>query len=517
MYAFAADKNTVSRATQLGDTEQIYSEAQQKAFIEECHNDADGHMGTTQTLCRLKERDLWWPNQAATVHKYVQACDLCQNVRGDLRTQLTKRYAPLHRSAGMIEWTIDHMTDLPESEHGFHHVLVIIDSFTRFVWLIPTKTVNTQEVVEALYSLMCRFGIPTQLRSDNHKAFTSKQLAIHLAKLLKFNPFFTIPYDPETHALVERANREVVRHLRALTFRDTPANWPQMLPLVERIMNSSISFATGFAPYALVFGTSAYNRHIETLDEPEPDQVLQALSDLPTQPAAFQKKLDQVLATLTIRSLEHQDQQLTQRAAKAPARPNRFAIGDLVLWRPAKATRPHKLAPIFYGPGHVIAQEHDTVTIAPVMDPTSTVIKNEAHVRRLLTTDQDRSEERLVALAAHDLDQVAIRKIIDHSPKNWTSAASRSDLRIKAQCVSQDGTTYQEWYKWDYIRQCAAIDAYLQDRQRKGDNSLNSLIQREPRHRESIKAGSTARSQPKPAPSTRTLRQDQRPSAKKRA
>jgi len=103
---------------------------------------------------------------------------------------------------------------------------------------------------------------------------------------------------------------------------------------------------------------------------------------------------------------------------------------------PGKATRPHKLAPTLYGPGHVVAQEHDTVIIALIMDPTPTVIKNEAHVRRLLTTDQDRSEERLVALAAHDLDQVAIRKIIDHRPKDWTSTSSHADRRMEAQCVS---------------------------------------------------------------------------------
>jgi len=60
-------------------------------------------------------------------------------------------------------------------------------------------------------------------------------------------------------------------------------------------------------------------------------------------------------------------------------------------------------------------------------------------VHRLLTTDQDRSEERLVALATHDLDQEAVRKIIDHRPKDWTSASSRSDLRMEVQCVSPDG------------------------------------------------------------------------------
>ena len=50
VYAFAADENAVSRATELGDTNQMYSEAEQKAFIEECHNDAHGHMGTTDQV-----------------------------------------------------------------------------------------------------------------------------------------------------------------------------------------------------------------------------------------------------------------------------------------------------------------------------------------------------------------------------------------------------------------------------------------------------------------------------------
>jgi len=55
----------------------------------------------------------------------------------------------------------------------------------------------------------------------------------------------TIAYSKEENATVERANQEVIRHLRTLLYNE----WSfEELPLVQRIMNTLEKTATGVTP-----------------------------------------------------------------------------------------------------------------------------------------------------------------------------------------------------------------------------------------------------------------------------
>ena len=65
----------------------------------------------------------------------------------------------------------------------------------------------------------------------------------------------TLSYSKQENGVVERANREVNRHLRALTFETNEVdNYRLSLPFVQRIINSSIHESTGVAPASMLFG-----------------------------------------------------------------------------------------------------------------------------------------------------------------------------------------------------------------------------------------------------------------------
>lgn len=42
---------------------------------------------------------------------------------------------------------IDHFGPLQETERGYKHILVIVDTFSRFTWLFPCKSTGTKEYV----------------------------------------------------------------------------------------------------------------------------------------------------------------------------------------------------------------------------------------------------------------------------------------------------------------------------------------------------------------------------------
>jgi hypothetical protein len=67
----------------------------------------------------------------------------------------------------------------------------------------------------------------------------------------------TLSYSKEENTLVERANKEVNRHLRAFTFdSNTVDNWRLSLPMVQRIMNATFSDCTKLSSSQILFGNA---------------------------------------------------------------------------------------------------------------------------------------------------------------------------------------------------------------------------------------------------------------------
>ena len=67
----------------------------------------------------------------------------------------------------------------------------------------------------------------------------------------------TTAYSHQENALVERANKEVLRHFRAIIFHQKVITRRSLaLPLVQRIINAELNSCTGCAPAQKIFGNS---------------------------------------------------------------------------------------------------------------------------------------------------------------------------------------------------------------------------------------------------------------------
>jgi hypothetical protein len=67
----------------------------------------------------------------------------------------------------------------------------------------------------------------------------------------------TLAYSSQQNAIVERVNKEINRHIRALTF-DTNSvdDYAMTLPIVQRILNSAFSDHTKVSASQLLFGNA---------------------------------------------------------------------------------------------------------------------------------------------------------------------------------------------------------------------------------------------------------------------
>jgi hypothetical protein len=153
---------------------------------------------------------------------------------------------------------LDFIQDLIPDEDGNAAILVIIDTFTRFIELYPCKDVTANSAIQAMLNHAGRYGLARIVTSDQGPAFVSHVME-ELFKMMGSEHAFTHPYSKQENAIVERANYEVMRHLRNIIFeKNVLSKWSRNLPLVQRIINSSVHKTIGVTPAELLFGNAVH-------------------------------------------------------------------------------------------------------------------------------------------------------------------------------------------------------------------------------------------------------------------
>jgi hypothetical protein len=111
-----------------------------------------------------------------------------------------------------------------------------------------------EEAANHLLNFFGRFGCPQELLSDRGSQFVNGIIQSFL-RLIGTKHILSLAFNKEDNSRVERANREVLRHLRGIAahtkFID---NWHLKLSMVQRIMNGAKHSITGQTPADLIYG-----------------------------------------------------------------------------------------------------------------------------------------------------------------------------------------------------------------------------------------------------------------------
>ncbi len=218
-----------------------------KRKIRGVHNSIAGHNGVEKTLQKLTEKGVApWKYMREHVRQYIQRCPICQKLDHRAVTINATPFTLASREP-MRSISVDSIGPLTIDEYGNVHILVIIDDFTRFVELYAIRDVTAAHAAEALLSHLGRYGAPDKLRSDRGTQFVNDTIT-ELLKLVGTEHVLTMAESKEENSIVERANKEVMRHLRAIILDQKVRNeWSTYLPLVQRRMNASTHSSTGLA------------------------------------------------------------------------------------------------------------------------------------------------------------------------------------------------------------------------------------------------------------------------------
>ena len=230
--------------------------ATQRKLIQNFHERLCAHNGVERTIALLTQHcpdetsTLHWKNLRHDVREYVMSCPTCQKW-----THLTKLYGR-HNSSSLHEsrcsaspWTIGPLSIAKQ----FKYILVIIDTFTRYVELFPSKDVSADAATDALWRHSCRFGTPLEIMTDYGTQFMNTDRPCKDLRHYRIRHHISIPYSKEENGIVERENKEVNRHIRnILSDKECVANWPQMLCMHL----DSVKQPLGASATALLFGNA---------------------------------------------------------------------------------------------------------------------------------------------------------------------------------------------------------------------------------------------------------------------
>ena len=367
-----------------------------------------GHRGIQETYNAVRRR-YTWPKLHGDVEKYVQSCDTCQaSKKSKMKPGGTLQPLTIPLTHG-THYSMDFLTDLPDaSTQGYNAVMVVVDRFSKRVWLIPTwKKADSQTTAELFFNSVVRHnGAPLEIVSDRDPKFTSnfwRSLWARMGTSLRLSSARSQQTDGQT----ERAITVVEEILRTcVNYKQD--NWVDMMTAVEFSINNSVAASTGMAPLFVETGRHA----LVPIDIGMMPMQMDTVSVVD---AAKRVAMDTYFATAATAScgavasrylqrvrtahqrardaLQSSRMRMEETAAKG-RRDVSFKVGDKV-WLSAEGITLDvhreracaKLVPVYYGP-YVITESITPVSYR-IKLPSACKIHDVFHVRRLKSAHEN--------------------------------------------------------------------------------------------------------------------------------
>lgn len=295
-----------------------------------------GHFATARTE-EIIRQEYYIKNLKDKVEQYIASCVPCILTRRKEGKQegylhpIPKPDVPLHT------YHADHLGPLDTTCKSYKYILAIVDSFTKFAWLYPTKSTTTREVISKLELQRQVFGNPVQIITDRGTAFTSQEFSDY-CKTAEIKHVKVTTGLPRANGQVERLNRTIIAVLSKLSIED-PTKWYKYVDELQRILNSAFHRSIATTPFELLFGVKMRN---------EKDLKLRQIIEQEFQ-AQFENERDQVRVKAKEQISKIQSENCkTYNLRRRPSR--KYVVGDLVAIKRTQFGPGRKLQAKYLGP-----------------------------------------------------------------------------------------------------------------------------------------------------------------------
>ncbi|GKB86513.1 reverse transcriptase domain-containing protein [Tanacetum coccineum] len=135
-------------------------------------------------------------------------------------------------------------------------LIVAMDYFTKWIEAKAVATISGSQVKKFVWdNIVCRFGLPGEIVSDNGKQFSGDPFKDWCEKLNIVQRFASVKH-LQSNGLVERANRSLGEGIKA-RLGEGNKNWLEELPHVLWAHRTMIKSSNDDTPFSLTYGTEA--------------------------------------------------------------------------------------------------------------------------------------------------------------------------------------------------------------------------------------------------------------------
>ena len=312
------------------------------------------HLGPDRTLAQLRPH-YYWPGMTKDVTNWCRACDTCARSRGP-PPRAHANMQKIIAAAPMDLVAVDILSGLPTASDGSTCILVAVDYFTKWAEAYALPNEEAATCMNALYQgFFSRFGLPTQLHSDQGRNFESK-LVSELARLTGIRRTRTTPFHPRSDGQTERMNRTILAMLRA-TAQEHPENWPEKLPTILSAYRMTPHRTTGASPNQAMLGRET--RQPVTLIAAPPEEIME-----PEIPYNIKLRDNMRDAHIRVRKSTNISAKTQKSHFDAKVKAITFRENQLVwlYWpRPLVKMQKKKLTQLWAGPYRILSFKSDVV------------------------------------------------------------------------------------------------------------------------------------------------------------
>ncbi|KAL0373591.1 UNVERIFIED_CONTAM: hypothetical protein Sradi_3274800 [Sesamum radiatum] len=314
-------------------------------ILQEIHSGCCGaHIGTRTLANKALRPGYFWPTMKQDAIQLVSKCKRCQR-HSSLIHQPAEPLTTMLSPCPFIQWGMDIVGPFPLVTGQRKFLLVAIDYFTKWVEAEPLTRITEGEVMKFIWkNIVCRFGIPREIISDNGRQFQGRKIQ-EWCQGLHIRQRFTTVVHPLANGQVEVTNRILIQGIKRRLER-VGGNWAEELTSVIWAYRTTTRGSTGETPFSLVYGTEAIipaelgipSHRVMNFSEECNENLLRKNLDL----------IEELREKAFLRIQRYKNIMINSYNKRVKTRS--FQVGDLVLRR-ADALKPvGKLDPVWEGP-----------------------------------------------------------------------------------------------------------------------------------------------------------------------
>lgn len=211
----------------------------------------NGHFGAKKVTEAIMDK-YYIPKLQEKIEKHISCCVPCvlaERKRGKKEGELM----PIPKGdTPMDTYHIDHLGPMTNTSKMYKYLFVIIDGFSKFAWIYPTKTTNAKEVLDKLIVQQKSFGNPRRIVTDKGAAYTSNDFEQYCRDEGIEHVTITTGI-PRGNGQVERLHQVIISVLAKLAIND-PDKWYRHVNSVQRCINNTYQRSVATTPFEVMFG-----------------------------------------------------------------------------------------------------------------------------------------------------------------------------------------------------------------------------------------------------------------------